>query len=398
MGNNPLAAQMKKEQQLYAKEIVTRVNKALQSPKVQQQADALTQSSSTRPPKQVMAVFDRVLSAEQKRIAKDYAGLRVTLKVSYVMRGPSWIASVTATVEYPLERRGGTTYTVQPGDTLWDIAERTYGSGYYWTEIERTNAAATTSKGNFIIAGVPLKLPAIDVVPGRSTQPVAIQKPKSAPTSRKRARPVATPIVELDLERAKSVKTTLKLPGMTVIITTSLKGSLKAQRPGTLPGSFNLRTYETEISNNAKPFQSSFKIKSFKLDSIAIGSSMVGGLWTAKFGLSRTGEATISIAPRPVSFKKSGIIFEGNVGMDIAIRMIPDVRVPDPVPVVDAVGDWLSENSRTLVGVGLLVGAGAIVVVTIGEDIVTLGAGIADDPLSFAAAGLMAQRAMVMIR
>ena len=72
--------------------------------------------------------------------------------------------------------------------------------------------------------------------------------------------------------------------------------------------------------------------------------------------------------------------------------------MPQPVSVFDQVGDWLSDNGRVIVGGALIVGAGALIVVTIGEDIVTLGAGIADDPVSFAAAGMMAQRGLVMIK
>jgi len=39
----------------------------------------------------------------------------------------------------PQDRITGTTYTVVRGDTLWDIAERAYGSGYKWVDIARAN-------------------------------------------------------------------------------------------------------------------------------------------------------------------------------------------------------------------------------------------------------------------
>ena len=36
-----------------------------------------------------------------------------------------------------LTEEGSREYVVQPGDSLWSISERFYGSGYYWTELNR---------------------------------------------------------------------------------------------------------------------------------------------------------------------------------------------------------------------------------------------------------------------
>lgn len=400
MATNPLASQMKKEEQLFSKELTAKVTKALQAKALQKQLDALTQESSRTPPKKVQALFDKVLADQQKSIAREYSGMKVVIAPSYQMKGPSWIGSAVVTVSYPLEKRGGKSHLVKPGDTLWDLAEQYYGSGYYWVEIEKANPAAVACKGDFILAGVTLKIPALDIVPANSVQPVIIKKTTGpAKTGAKVARPVATPVVEIDLERTKSTQTVMKYPGMTVIYTLHLKGSLKAQKPGTLPASFNLRTYETEIANGAKPFQSSFKIKANRLDAVSIASNVSGSTWTSKVTFSRTGSAVCSLSPKPVKFKNGGIIYEGNVALELEIRAIPDPKTPAPrtVTVLDQIGDWYHENSRVVAGVGLLVVAGGIVAVTIGEDIVTLGAGIADDPVSFAAAGLFAQRGLAMM-
>jgi LysM repeat protein len=401
MAANPLASHMKKEEQLFADEIIKSVNKALQNKDIQKKVDAETNSSSRTPPKQVIAIFDAVLAKEQKRISKQYSGLSVTMSVSYKMEGACWKASVTATSSYPLVKRGGSNYVVKPGDTLWAIAERTYGSGYYWTEIEKANKAAVSSKGNFILAGVPLKLPVIEVVSEKCVQPALIQKTQSAPKpANKTARPVATPIVEIDLEKSKSQTTTYKQPGMTVIITTTLKGSLKAQKPGIIPATFNLRTYETEIANGAQPFQTSFKLKGLNFEGISIGSNVTGTSWSSKISFGRTLNPKLTLAPKAVKFKNKGIIYEGEVGLEIEVQVIPDKpkAQPQPVPVTELVSEWFRENGRALAGGALIVAAGALIVVTIGEDIVTLGAGIADDPVSFAAAGMMAQRGLMMIR
>ena len=52
---------------------------------------------------------------------------------------------------------GPTTYTVVEGDSLWKIAERTYGAGERWTEISRANSLR---RPNLIQVGAELELPA----------------------------------------------------------------------------------------------------------------------------------------------------------------------------------------------------------------------------------------------
>ncbi len=49
-------------------------------------------------------------------------------------------------------------------------------------------------------------------------------------------------------------------------------------------------------------------------------------------------------------------------------------------------------------GVLLLVGAAAVVTATVVEDIVTFGAGVADDPASFALAATMTARGITLLR
>ncbi|MBK9371208.1 MAG: LysM peptidoglycan-binding domain-containing protein [Deltaproteobacteria bacterium] len=57
---------------------------------------------------------------------------------------------------------GGGTFTVQPGDTLWGIAQATYGNGAWWEEIQRANAARGRGADQLLI-GELLTLPVIDV-------------------------------------------------------------------------------------------------------------------------------------------------------------------------------------------------------------------------------------------
>lgn len=58
----------------------------------------------------------------------------------------------------PQKQAGGAgkTYTVQPGDDLWSIAERVYGNGYAWSDISKANKLANP---NVIAVGSTIQLP-----------------------------------------------------------------------------------------------------------------------------------------------------------------------------------------------------------------------------------------------
>lgn len=51
-------------------------------------------------------------------------------------------------------------YTVQPGDNLWKIAEKFYGSGYNWVDIAKENKLRNP---NMIVPGQQLNLPKVEV-------------------------------------------------------------------------------------------------------------------------------------------------------------------------------------------------------------------------------------------
>lgn len=71
------------------------------------------------------------------------------------------------------------------------------------------------------------------------------------------------------------------------------------------------------------------------------------------------------------------------------------LRVPVGVPAPAPGG---ATNWSRVIGTGLVVTAGVIVVATLVEDFFTAGAGVADDPASFALAGVSFARGMAMVR
>ncbi len=79
--------------------------------------------------------------------------------------------SSTATkqaVEEEKEEMASSTYTVKVGDSLWSISEKTYKTGYNWTQIAKANRLENPG---VIHAGNKLKLPSI-----RAASPIS-EKP-----------------------------------------------------------------------------------------------------------------------------------------------------------------------------------------------------------------------------
>ncbi|MCB9763037.1 MAG: LysM peptidoglycan-binding domain-containing protein [Alphaproteobacteria bacterium] len=93
--------------------------------------------------------------------------------------------------DVPTVSRGGGTHTIAPGDTLWGIAESTYGSGRYWRDIMVANPTTVHASGDLIIVGDTLALPTLDV-----PDPSAAQA--GAPAEAPEEAPAATPDAGMD--------------------------------------------------------------------------------------------------------------------------------------------------------------------------------------------------------
>lgn len=68
------------------------------------------------------------------------------------------------------EAKPGNDYVVQPGDTLWSISMKTYGTGYNWKEVYTANAEVLGNNPDQIEKGTKLSLP---VIAGQAIAPVA---------------------------------------------------------------------------------------------------------------------------------------------------------------------------------------------------------------------------------
>ena len=95
--------------------------------------------------------------------------------------------------------------------------------------------------------------------------------------------------------------------------------------------------------------------------------------------------------PRAIKGKINRLLIEGNVSLEITVRINPQQPVPQVVPVYSPVPAW-----QTIAAVGLFVVSAGIIIATLAEDVVTLGAGVADDPVSFGAAAAAYSAATIM--
>ena len=290
------------------KELSERFTKAVQARGVQAQADKETNSSDKKCPKEVQAVFDTALSAEMTKVQREYKDVQYSPDMSFKMKGKQWIASVKTEAALDREKRGGSSYVVSEGDTVFGIAEKHYGSGAYWPAIEDENPFIV-SKGDFIVCSMGLKIPSVDVV--KNTELVAeIAKPKASKDSDKPAKVVWEPDWELEIG-GKATTATLKLPGLTVILTAQFKGKATVKGMGPIPAGFNVKSQETEIKTAWKNMEGSVK---FDIGSgfteIGVSSEILNG--KAGIKVTKDGSFGASIECPPKKFAIGGRDCEAN--------------------------------------------------------------------------------------
>ncbi|MDQ3099512.1 MAG: LysM peptidoglycan-binding domain-containing protein [bacterium] len=91
---------------------------------------------------------------------------------------------------------GGTTlpamYTVQPGDSLWAVSQKFYGSGYEWKQIAAANKLTGTYR---LEKGQVLNLPRVELISATSTEKAQIAQASVAPSAKPSASVSPAPAV-----------------------------------------------------------------------------------------------------------------------------------------------------------------------------------------------------------
>jgi nucleoid-associated protein YgaU len=105
------------------------------------------------------------------------------------------IAQATATpapTKQPASIPAGGTYTVQAGDDLWKIAEKTYNDGHQWTAIAKAN---NITNPNLLVAGAKLKLPQKQTIAQNNVTPTPQKTVTVTPTVVAKAQLTPTPTI-----------------------------------------------------------------------------------------------------------------------------------------------------------------------------------------------------------
>jgi LysM repeat protein len=343
----------------------------------------------------------------------------------------------------------GERYVVVKGDSLWKIAERKLGSGTQWPRIwkynNRPEVVRATGRNipnpDLIYTGQTLIIPQVpgtrpSAAPsGTPPVPHAEAGPERPAFTSSQPKSRATPAAPAPSgkgttlsERLKTEKSPIALkyklddlrwPARdvgTAIIEVRMTGDIVLMTKKEYPVTYVTSRGELELqvtreANHAfgQLIEDSRFIydpakKQVTLRSMLVSQSGTPNTVSTAIGVEMN---SINLVPKlraEIRLPK----LEGTlepfryVAMDvkIVIEITPKAnppRIDSPQPVVLTPVPESGTNWRKVIGVGLVVVAGAVVVGTLVEDFFTAGAGIADDPASFALAGASLTRGLAMI-
>jgi LysM repeat protein len=340
----------------------------------------------------------------------------------------------------------GTRYTVKKGDTLWDIAGATLGSPTQWPRIWKYNnrrsvMRVTGGRGlpdpDLIRPGQVLLIPA---VPGQSTaapaapsaQPPSAQPPSAQPPSaqppaaqppfaqppvgsspqpvRPPAQPPKAPGGKLsdELKRVESpIAFKYRLddlrfppvmqPGVTIEV--RMTGDIVLATQRSYPAVYVTQRQEIELQvtsqanhvfgslvNDTRLIYDS-KQGTLTFRSMLVNQSNVPNSVSTAVGIQADSKNPIPRLRFEFRFPKlTGSIppFDYNaIDVKVVVELTPNVPPPSgpsPQRSRDPVTNW-----NRVIGTGLIVAGSALIVATVVEDFVTLGAGTVDDPPTVAA-------------
>lgn len=338
-------------------------------------------------------------------------------------------------------------YRVRQGDNLWTIARTHLGRGADWPRIWRYNnrrdVIARTGRGipdpDIIFPDQILLLP---VLPGSPTAP-ASASPRSAsstPGAHGRAgaasgeaqplrssptasnEPLSRQLPHIQSPMSFKYKLDdLKLPPVVqpgVVLEMKMTGDVILVSRKMVPALYVTSRHELELQMTTQANHAFGSLvndtrliyddmgKKLTYRSMLVSQSKTPGTPATAIGVEMNSQSPIPKLRFEIRLPK----LEGNVedfvyvaqGVTIVVEMTPTprppsgpsaqpLRVPQTAPVP-------ATNWRRVLGTGLVITAGVVVVATLVEDFFTVGAGIADDPVSFAAAGASFARGMAMIR
>ena len=318
----------------------------------------------------------------------------------------------------------GKRYVVRDGDTLWDIAEQQLGDPMRWPEIfEHNNAEEVVNLSgsrivdpDLILVGQVIYIPDQDASGPGTTGP-GPERPNLRPEHRDRGRvrarrEVAAPSVKLDFPSAP-----IWLVGGGYLAKVEMKGSVTIQSNRPIDAlTFTNESFEVSAKHEVSTvMQRLVGDAKFKFNPKTGTVSFENGLtihsnhpYVPSASVSMGVSATTGLPVAKASVKAPTIRGRINhyvylsTDFSFSIEMTPlrRPRQPQRPQLRPELAPQPSQRPGlgVVIGVALLLGVVILVTATIGEDIVTGGGGLADDPASFAAAAAMAHRGWALLR
>lgn len=319
------------------------------------------------------------------------------------------------------------TYRVRRGDSLSVIAKRQYKDARLWPEIARANhltAPYMIFVGQELVIPNDCRMPTFppmsrDVRPltssaGKGSAAAPLPPKPLTPVKKSppplpeppMARPVLMIPLKFDLEK---IFKPIEVNSGPISYTFELKGEVTIQGEKALQNFsiVNMKqiAFESKSQADVVVGEVGSRIASgteFKYDpstkSLEISTSLKteltlnGDTWfTQSVAPVLPNGIKYSYQPRAIKGKINRLEIEGNISLEITVRINPQQPGPQVVPVQFQIPTW-----QKIAAVGLFVVSGGIIIATIAEDIVTLGAGVADDPVSFGAAAAVYSAATIM--
>ncbi len=315
----------------------------------------------------------------------------------------------------------GTRYTVKKGDTLWDLSARHLGDPRKWPQIfehnNRPQVIAKTgtriSDPNLIFVDQTIYLPTKSSPVSKKPVVPPSAKPHPQGNGKAKARPKICSIpMQYQLDDVPAI--TVISP--THIATIKLSGALTLQSKKTCD--FHMLTqhgfelsvkkeadlvFSKLVAENKVGWNAKTKTVNFENGITLHSTNKYTPSVTVSAGISTNTQlpvTKIQIKTPEVKGKLSNHVYLAKeLAVSIEITPTPPsakpVPIPSakPVPVTSPNTDW-----DYLIAGTLIAGAAVIIVATIAEDVVSLGAGVADDPVSFTAASAMLARGIALFK
>jgi hypothetical protein len=210
------------------------------------------------------------------------------------------------------------------------------------------------------------------------------------------ATPAGLPAFRYNLPNISVAQAEVVTPDAVISLDLLLRGNVQATPNGAVPGvSVDQTGFRIQADSVVDGLNRGLRVNGIGGGEVSIGTTWGTDLETNEVRFTPPNRFAY-IGQAAFNFRRATPVgeigFRGQVGFELRATVTPLPRTrPQPEE-----PSWWERNWGYVAGAALIVGAGLLVIGTVAEDVATGGAGIADDPASFAAAGSMATAGAAM--